>query len=58
MAIDAASEAYPVDCRLHYVGENQLRGQHFIIEPYTQYFGHLYADPDEERESWGVLRQR
>jgi uncharacterized protein (DUF111 family) len=57
-AIDAASEAYPVDCRLQYVRENHLRGQHFIIEPYTQYFGHLNADPDEERESWGVLRQR
>ena len=57
-AIDAVSEAYPVDCRLQYVRDQQVRGRRFIVEPYTKYFGHLQADPKEERESWRALRQR
>lgn len=57
-AIDAVSEAYPVDCRLQAVRSQHIRGRQFIIEPYTEYFGHIAADPNEERESWGTLRQR
>jgi uncharacterized protein (DUF111 family) len=57
-AIDAVSEAYPVDCRLQYVRDHHIHGRRFIIEPYTEYFGHLGDDPNEARESWGALRQR
>ena len=57
-SIDAVSESYPVDCRLEYVRDNDLRGRRFIIEPYTRYFGHLLANPDEIHQTWGSLRQR
>jgi hypothetical protein len=57
-SIDAVSESYPVDCRLEYVRDNELRGRRFIIEPYTRYFGHLLANPDEVHQTWGNLRQR
>jgi uncharacterized protein (DUF111 family) len=56
--IDAVSESYPVDCRLECVRDNHLRGSRFIIEPYTRYFGHLWANPDELHQNWGNLRQR
>jgi uncharacterized protein (DUF111 family) len=57
-SIDAVSEPYPVDCRLEYVRDNHVRGRRFIIEPYTRYFGHLLANPDEVHQTWGNLRQR
>jgi pyridinium-3,5-bisthiocarboxylic acid mononucleotide nickel chelatase len=57
-SIDSVSESYPVDCRLEYVRDNHLRGRRFIIEPYTRYFGHLLATPDEVHQTWGNLRQR
>ena len=57
-SIDAVSESYPVDCRLEYVRDIGLHGRRFIIEPYTRYFGHLLANPDEVHQTWGNLRQR
>jgi pyridinium-3,5-bisthiocarboxylic acid mononucleotide nickel chelatase len=57
-SIDAVSESYPVDCRLEYVRDSHLRGRRFIIEPYTRYFGHLLANPDEVHQTWATLRQR
>jgi pyridinium-3,5-bisthiocarboxylic acid mononucleotide nickel chelatase len=57
-SIDAVSESYPVDCRLEIVRDSHLRGRRFIIEPYTRYFGHLLANPDEVHQTWGHLRQR
>jgi len=57
-SIDAVSESYPVDCRLEQVRDRHLRGRRFIIEPYTRYFGHLLANPDEVHQTWGNLRQR
>jgi uncharacterized protein (DUF111 family) len=56
--IDAVSESYPVDCRLEYVRDNQFRGRRFVIEPYTRYFGHLYANPDGVHQTWSQLRYR
>jgi hypothetical protein len=57
-SIDAVSESYPVDCRLEYVRDSHCCGRRFVVEPYTRYFGHLGANPDEMHHTWGNLRQR
>jgi uncharacterized protein (DUF111 family) len=57
-AIDAVSDAYPVDCQLQSVRDQHIRARRFVIQPYTDYFGHLEADIEEQRETWGALRQR
>ena len=57
-AIEAACEFYPVDCRLEFHDAGGLRGHRFVIEPYTQYFGHLHPNPHLERETWAAIRRR
>jgi hypothetical protein len=55
-AIEATCERYPVDCRLEFKRDHDLRGHRFIMEPYTRYFGHLSVQPVEEREAWSTLQ--
>ena len=57
-AVDAVSDAFPVDSRLVAICSNQICGHRFVIEPYLQYFGRLLGQPADERESWGSLRHR
>jgi uncharacterized protein (DUF111 family) len=55
-AIEATCERYPVECRLEFRHEHDLRGHCFVIEPYTRYFGNLAVQPVDEREAWSTLQ--
>lgn len=55
-AIEATCERYPVECRLEFRREHNLRGHRLVMEPYTRYFGNLSVQPMEEREAWSTLQ--